>query len=689
MVVATGALCGATAGVAISGGHRSSFFSTSVCLTALGAGVLDPPGGWRYGLAAGTGVLAAQTATGRPGERIPWRGYGWWLGTPGLYAGAGYVGAQLNRATRLTRSLETTIRAEEASVAQPLNAALAGFTRIVDEMRAVANDLRRYPPAFSTGAAAAADVEATINRLGLVVPQVLRAAQRSIPAAELLPAVRRVALAYGSGARTLHVEADETVPAVLDARATSVLVAVLNRTLENVEQHGDAATRVDIELARKGERVTLRVSDNGGGKPGSEGTGTRLSRQEAALAGGSFDWWAGDRGVVVEVMVQAAAAASEPTLYSEQVSDIVEACLDVLRRTTLTGSALMLALADDLPRRGLKTQRRAATAAILAGEALRWVPNRTMRSGARFAVACLAASVGRHSKRPPLSGWLATNAFALAFRLPRAALPVGLAASASLTLAAVPDDTRSRDEIFTVWGERSFPLLASLLASQVARLLPPVVERERRLGAASTRVAAMDALVHTVRTHHDILGPLEKEAPEGELFSDERVGRLHSLERALRQTVNELGAALRPDDELIEALGAVAAERVAPVPVWVRLDPTVRIAYYALDGADLEARARRTGLRHAVGELVDGAAAAVPPTILGRRRLDGVMVALSPDAQDGRARVSARPVPNPRNTRSRTTPGRLVEALSTLGGHLSEGFDDGVLAFTVPEAALQ
>jgi hypothetical protein len=274
-------------------------------------------------------------------------------------------------------------------------------------------------------------------------------------------------------------------------------------------------------------------------------------------------------------------------------------------------------------------------------------------------------------------------------RCSRAALPVGPTASALLALADVPDDTRSREEVFTAWGERSFPILASLLAPLVARLLPPIVERERRLGATSTRVAAMDALVHTVRTYHDILRPLEKEAPEGELFADERVARLDSLEQALRETVDELGAALRPDDELVEALGAVAAERVAPVPVWVRLDPTVRIAYYALDGADLEARARRTGLRHAVGELVDGAAAAVPPTIFGRRRLDSVMVALTPDAQDGRARVSARPMPNPGNARSQTTTGRLVEALSTLGGHLSEGFEDGVLAFTVPEAALQ
>jgi hypothetical protein len=351
---------------------------------------------------------------------------------------------------------------------------------------------------------------------------------------------------------------------------------------------------------------------------------------------------------------------------------------------------VMLAFADDLPRRGLTMQRLCAAGGALSGELLRGVRNPDLRAASRFAVACLAAAAGRHSKRPPLTGWLAVNTFGLAFRRPRAAVPIGIAAAASLTLAGVRDDTRTREEIFTVWGERLFPLCCALFAHRVARLLPPVAERERRLGAAVARVATMDALVQTLRAQHDILEPIWKVAPHEEwIAADERIAALDELEARLRGLVNRLGRDLRPDDDLVEALGAVAAERVAPVPVFVRLDPTVHISHATLDGSDLEARARRTGLRHAVGELVDRAGAAMPPTIIGRRRLERVLLVLSPDGEEDTVRLTARPVPSPGRAPQRQAPGRLADALSTVGGYLADGFDDGVHAATVPQDALR
>ena len=78
---------------------------------------------------------------------------------------------------------------------------------------------------------------------------------------------------------------------VRDSTTATQLYHIAQEATTNAVKHADA-TKIDIELARKGQRLTLAVSDDGRGLPEKlpepPGLGLRLMAHGAALVGGKF-----------------------------------------------------------------------------------------------------------------------------------------------------------------------------------------------------------------------------------------------------------------------------------------------------------------------------------------------------------------------------------------------------------------
>jgi signal transduction histidine kinase len=83
---------------------------------------------------------------------------------------------------------------------------------------------------------------------------------------------------------------DEAVP-VRDSTTATQLYHIAQEAVTNAAKHAHA-NRITIELAQKGQRLTLVVSDDGKGFPDKlpdpPGLGLRLMAHGAALIGGKF-----------------------------------------------------------------------------------------------------------------------------------------------------------------------------------------------------------------------------------------------------------------------------------------------------------------------------------------------------------------------------------------------------------------
>ena len=105
----------------------------------------------------------------------------------------------------------------------------------------------------------------------------------------------------------------EPLPREPVVEVKALLYRTVQETLSNVARHSKA-TRVDVELRVEGERVVLRVTDNGVGfdvahlwaAPASVagGIGLRSVRDQAAEAGGKFDMESGPLGTKLVVSVE-------------------------------------------------------------------------------------------------------------------------------------------------------------------------------------------------------------------------------------------------------------------------------------------------------------------------------------------------------------------------------------------------
>ncbi len=96
-------------------------------------------------------------------------------------------------------------------------------------------------------------------------------------------------------------------PVVADA-----VLSVVRRQLDNVVRHAPTATVIHLTGRQHRSVIQLRIEDDGGGVlPSRAGVGTAWSRRQLARVGGSAAYFAGERGVGLEVKVPASA---EPTV---------------------------------------------------------------------------------------------------------------------------------------------------------------------------------------------------------------------------------------------------------------------------------------------------------------------------------------------------------------------------------------
>jgi two-component system sensor histidine kinase UhpB len=101
----------------------------------------------------------------------------------------------------------------------------------------------------------------------------------------------------------VHHEFPRDLP-VLDQQTELVCYRVAQEGLTNIARHAEA-TRADLRLSHDGERVVLRIADNGRGLGlAEEGAGVRGMRERALLVGASLDLQSEPgRGTVVALSV--------------------------------------------------------------------------------------------------------------------------------------------------------------------------------------------------------------------------------------------------------------------------------------------------------------------------------------------------------------------------------------------------
>ncbi len=236
----------------------------------------------------------------RPGQRLPVAGQG---GVTRLIRAFNEMLARLEaeRAASNSRALSAQ-EAERRRISQELHDEVGqSLTAVLMELKRAAD--RVDDPVLR------ADLNQAQETTRASLDDVRRLARRLRPGVlddlGLVSALTSLATEISTHAGLpVHHEFQPGLPA-LDQQTELVFYRVAQEGLTNIARHADA-TQAELRLSHDGERVVLRIEDDGRGLGlAEEGAGVRGMRERALLVGGSLELLSGSgRGTVVTLSVR-------------------------------------------------------------------------------------------------------------------------------------------------------------------------------------------------------------------------------------------------------------------------------------------------------------------------------------------------------------------------------------------------
>ncbi|HTW19854.1 MAG TPA: histidine kinase [Mycobacteriales bacterium] len=276
---------------------------------------------WQAIVPAACGVLAVGLSTALVGQRDIPGGFGNAVGAAFFGLAAMFFGQVLRSAQR---NAELVAELRESRDAQQRNAVISERARLARELHDVlAHTLSSLSLHLeSTRVLADArgvdiEVRSRIERAVALARDGLEEARDAVGTLrdDALPGPERIRdlvtdFERSTGVVSRFEEVGSAAP--LSPEASVALFRAAQEALTNAGKHGHS-TRVDVRLEWDGDRVTLRVIDDGGGGDGvpalpGGGNGLRGMRERAELAGGRMDAGPTSRGFAVEVRLPVAVA---------------------------------------------------------------------------------------------------------------------------------------------------------------------------------------------------------------------------------------------------------------------------------------------------------------------------------------------------------------------------------------------